>query len=855
MKKHTPSASLFQGLTPEQIAPLIQEKIASSLGQFHHTDKFIKRLQAQVGHVLKDIDLSTLKHRVHINYVLDPYDIMEYCFPFGFRMQNKIQGDDLDRLSDRLTAWDDLYTSSSVFILMDQHRTEMGRLRNRLVHEMSYQVNEFDQFERLVQDIYNIKLPLSEAEEKKLHIEIFQKRLPWLIAAATSQIHEGPNRYRTLFKKMIVNVSETDERVVAPWLKEYQKQEHIGVIQDVFRNTKSSRNAIRQYLAFVDNYEGRDIELDDFRKESALEDYKAADRLIQINEQFAELADSLQCRYIFLYLGSDNKFEWRVNDDTGYYPHVFDRPMNFYRNVRQLYLKFLNKSNTSETQTPAEREKSIYDYIDNLVFTYGTYKNRLLTHQAEINEKVSLARERVVWTGLVKNIAAYPEKLRAAFDDLKNRSTLGPLKMAFEDLIEITITVKSKEQVIQYQKEIRNLNILVTVFQKIISVLDTNVTPDISSLGYIVGINHHLPTLIVKANGDSKYDKLIDRIILIILSPNTKNDFSSELKAVAVELKNFLLKDKEELGDLQAGFDPENLSDELKHYERQCLLYLFALILPASNLSSTEGENYNLDSELDDLLLFDINTLTRRLKNIEIPLPSRDHIAIILHNLQYIRVWSLRRNNELEKCQKFIQEAIQDYPELSKDIRFVHGESLLNYSRLLELLEDERVETIGLFKVSVFASKTWKKAEQSTIKALRSFTLFDTAQFDPLVLRKTQSAILNTLIYLEVLGYGMTEDYNRLRDARRLVDEEMIRFEVERRSHPEYLHSEAHLEYYEAIHYLNGDRKKAYMKIQFANLAIRKCIELFVVLFPNKPLDDDYQKLEAAIILFKTENF
>jgi hypothetical protein len=850
-------ASLLQGMTPEQVLSLIQEKIALSYKDFTNSVDAKNKLETIAGSLI-ELDLDDYRVPVHAIYIIDPFDIIGFCFPFGFDMHKAVKGSELDLQSDSLTAWDDFFRSSSKIVLMDEHRPELSRLRNRLVRDMQSSIEGFEEFENLVVKVYtqSEQKEIPEKEVSKLKDEILYKRISWLVAAATGEIHKGPDRFSAILKKLVINNDQFDESMVAPWLEASKKEEHIDFIKEVFLETPAGENAFKEYINMIDILESRQVDVDQKRRDNLLGDYKVVDRLLKINKKLAEAQDKLGCRYVFFYLSSDNKSEFIRNDINDRCPPVLGEPLNLVRNVAQLYLNYL--FSFEQINLPGHNPRSLDSLeaiLQNYVLAHNTIKSRLHLPDGPISKRIAELRERVEWSGHIKNIYASSGKFESAFDQLIKRATFEPLKQALEELIVKLRDGNVKDSIEQLEKEIRNFSIEVTVLQKIVSILDKNPTPDISSLGYIVGINHHLPTLFEMAEPDSIYQSLMESTVALILSPNDNGNFSKNLKSIASDLKTTLLSDG--LPDIQPGQNNKVSGLDIKHYQRQCLLHLFALLLPAENIrkqlnqnDDTQAKHYNLDSELDELLSYDINSLKLHIRKSE---KAKKHeiastFKIILHNLLYIRVWALRRNGKLDECDILLEELEADQ-ETAGDIRFIHGRALLSYSRMLRNLEDNYNYTVGFFDADEGIKRQLKKTRNDVEKALNAFSSYEGEKFNRVYLDKADSALLNTLIYVEVLAFAMMNDVARLKRARSLVNEGKRQFNKERKSHPEYLHTEANLEYMEALNYQKTESGMVKAKIGHAKDAIDNCLKIYQTLFPQKEADTDYIKLKVAINL------
>jgi len=201
----------------------------------------------------------------------------------------------------------------------------------------------------------------------------------------------------------------------------------------------------------------------------------------------------------------------------------------------------------------------------------------------------------------------------------------------------------------------------------------------------------------------------------------------------------------------------------------------------------------------------------------------------------------------LDDCDTLLTSVLDD-KHFKDDIRFIHGRALLSYSRLNSKFEDERIDLMHLSKADRGLQIFFKKTELDVKNALSAFENYTGDEFNSSFFDKAHSAILNTFIYIEVLLYGMLQNVSKLKNARNFLDNKMVDFETERRTHPEYLHTEATLEYFEGVQALKENNTAlAANKFRFAKKAIVECIDIYSKLFPKNNVDPDYLYLQIEI--------
>jgi hypothetical protein len=80
-----------------------------------------------------------------------------------------------------------------------------------------------------------------------------------------------------------------------------------------------------------------------------------------------------------------------------------------------------------------------------------------------------------------------------------------------------------------------------------------------------------------------------------------------------------------------------------------------------------------------------------------------------------------------------------------------------------------------------------------------------------------------------------------------LLNSRISKVETDRRNNPEYLHTEAYLEYLEANTLFETDRAASKAKAEESLKAIERCIKMDKEIFPNKNDDPDYIELRTSI--------
>jgi hypothetical protein len=857
MIKPSTFASLMDNMTRDQVTTLIQEKIILS----EKPESIIKK---PFVNSLTQLEVITRPYPVHILYAIDPYDVVTYCYPLGFSMQNRPEGSELDKLSDKLMAWDKFFEKRATIFLLDEHRSEMARLRNRMLMVLEQQIEEYEEFEKVVQNIYlnNDNTVLNAEQTASLSIEIWEKRLPWLAAAGTGELHNSAKRFSNILQKLTYRIDQISKKAVAPFVQEDDLDLHVETIKEVFSNTPASTEAFKNFRRRIDHLKDRAVDIDDRRQENLLVDYEVIDRILRINETFEILETKLKCRYVVLYLSSDQKSPSLARELDARCPKFYTRPFNLVRNISQYWLADLMSTDIDgAVQNLKKEEEDQEKLILNLATAYHIISENRASTSEEMSARVDVLRNRLEWHGLIKNMVSYPAQLKATFVDLETKSTFEPLKRAFNELVQKLNSTTGKQGLLTFEKEIRNVNIEITLLQKIVAVLNTDPTPDISSLGYVVGINHHLPTLFAKTVPVSKYEDMIDKTVDFILSPSKVHQFSGALKNLSKELRAILLQD--DVPDIPLGSELETGEREMQFYERQMMLYLFSLLLPGEKLRKTVADGiredtkaYFLDNELNDFLSVDIDTISKKITKYkqEGKSGAAENLAVARGNLLYVWLWSLRRNNRLEESDKLIDRIKNNDWHLGKDpdIRLKHGKALLSYSRLVERLEQEKPDKWGFYAADNLLKKLWKAAQRDAEDAFGAYEGFQNTDFPEVFLAKARSAMLNTLIYIYVVGYAINKESSRLATARKMLEENKADFQEDRRHNPEYIHTEANLEYFEAHHHQAMDQDRARSKLEHAEKAINKCIDINAQFFPHKAKDPDYIGLRDSIQRFQT---
>lgn len=813
-------------------------------------------------------------------YVVDPYDISSYAFPFGFRFQDLSSKDvqELDTVCDKQAAWRLFFDITPKLVLLDEHKDELIRIRHRLLRDTNISTTNIVVLRSLVN-----KLAESHIDNKTLEKELIENRLSWLVAASRGELGNGIDRFINVIEKLILPFELTQDYFIPDFVPESEKQHHVDTICRIFDETTVSDWA---YYKTEDRKLKAGEKYSDDRIGNLYSDYAVLDRLSIINNKLTNLASDLGCHYIFLYLSSDLKSKSLANEIQNRCATILGNKFNFMRNISQVWTQLLM------TYTPVPvKEKSIMKHEDYLT----SLNNLFILHNSVINrervifsesknlvkpddnsliiQRISILRQQIDWSGLLKNIYSDQAEIVKELKSLVDKTEIVSLKRALTKLYKQLLSQDLESVLEVFNRALRKFNVEVSLMQKILSTLRLNQYPTILAKGYVVGVYHHLPTLLAEVINGSTYDKLIRRLIEIIINPLVDGSYKAQLNEFAKDVLSVLTKSHDEFYNLSTSSD---ISLTIKYYERQSFLHLFSLIMPFKQYQNDKSnlpykgiaENQkDIDFDIyDDVIKSDIDSLTTLLNNSNLTSENSHKIRTLILNLFYINIWSLRRNNFLEECYDSIEEMStfisSNMIDDSIDIRVVQGQTLLNYSFLLQAMYEPELGGNNLTGVGPYILEEkqkyilrsyWNRAHNNSVELLNLFRSKPNFKFaDSNAFEKGEFAAINTLIYIKVLGSELFSEQSTdlLLEARNLLDKSYKKDNLERKHSPEFLHTEARLEYLEAGVLANSTSEhlliEADKKIQFAQSAIDQCVTMQSKLF-GQISDPDYDELQELI--------
>jgi hypothetical protein len=598
-----------------------------------------------------------------INYIIDPYDIFRFCFPYGLKYDETNRS--IDEIGDEMIGYSYMFRKYNPIIL-DEYKLELYANRNNLDrnNKRYLESNLYQQLES------RLKTTVEAYKRKRIYRELSESAT-FLLSTAhlkNSFIKRFDEKYKELqidtLRLQPENVS--DESIL---LNAFRQNRRSDWSEDAFRNWVKEKDEQGGFESRTKSQLSADFK-------STYIDYVVFDRVCRINEQLQENGVT-RSKYLFLYFSSAPKSSviFRTEKTRDHLPNVNTTSRSYFhydilRSVKHSYLLFLFADEDGDHDETIRKLEELKE------FAIDAEKSSLSRFSApDQNRFKKLKHERLEeWEDnsikqLIDQHADYQKSLKETIQKLeKVQDNLAQLKVLYEDLLEKARSVSF------------NINPLVDM------AMDYSIQSSLSRLleflterqelnlhkgrDLIEGNYQHLPILLFLDNQgliDSKSKSLLYEVIdFVVKSPKIKQQ---GLRPFFVKIKN-LYTHSEPLFS-----QPQTTHDEDSEYSSVLIKSLIYLILSFDDDGTRqERDAYTFvqDTYLqlkaahdakDDETRYEPNFLRTRKRSFE----------KWRYDYTYFLIWAARRNGDIKPSLKLAEEAIDQRPN---DPRFHHGKCL-----------------------------------------------------------------------------------------------------------------------------------------------------------------------------------
>lgn len=867
-KPSVPISSLLIELTPGQVEELVWEEIIRQpellyyANDADHPDlknypllrNFIKqelRIQLEKidGWAWSGLNKFVKElQNTQILYATDIYDISEYCFPFGIPgdIRSTPPAGGIDYLIDRQLAWQHLFSDD--IILFDQYKPELRYLKRSAGRKFPAEaVAEYQKLTPLLQQ---------SQEEKSQAVNDLEQNLKLYLGTFFGFAQSGMDRLRNLLSDCLI----VDEDMFSE--KSYRYPDVL--VEELMRNQPGVL-AYELYQERGQTFKG-DSEMIAHRRANLYTDCAVLDRLININKGLENLS-GVQQRFIVLFVSSTQLFDDYFTKHPTYRYSLpkgpLGRPIELLRNVQQLYARILVEQ-SRPVEKPLERLNDFL-FIRQIVQTREQAKVSVTANQEEANYPASKDSKSLVsfrqqtqdlrkaYEGYARltDYDRYEQRFKEEFKQFKVFLDGAGLSQLVDEVSQAVSSYELENDIKASQTRLNGFVIGYNFQEQLeasLSRLD-QATPFISTSphDYIGGTDHHLPTLLTVRQPASQ--SVLDSLIQVIFKP----DFVRAKKEPINELDQHQRDElRRQLAKMQLRFstppiaksDPNALTD---FFDDNIVKYLLFLILPP----------IYPDQDRERIMQWSLRSDIRQLTELvlpSIPEESAQRSKETLQNLRYIEIWVLRRLGYFGKSLELVEIANQTDQEFfgGHDPRFYHGASLATYCLYCQKKEETQQSDLQLLQDAI---KSSEKAYDHFEKSAQSADVYEQKGQ---IVKKTFLALVNSLIYLKTVLFGHTYKQNSANTNQLLIDELRKKLDDELKSglnkagasvdqYPEYMHTEAHLEFWEAT--LACEQENYELALKKTNMARQTLMKAQAMHKQRSPLAN--QQTERSSELFR----
>ena len=840
--------SLIWNLTKEQLKDMFWDKLLldkKAIAELCATNEDILRIYQDIGLDFTDKTLNNIPE-IEFIYAVDNHEISSYCFPFGTTVTKKTKApsvDDFMTTIDKAIGWRAFFGDNINRIMLNEHIDELKPLYNKVVIQKGAIKNNLIGLENALKSLQGNE---TNTWETLKDLDTIEENL-YLFSAISSGVFQDAVKSFTDILKTKIWFNSFD---ISKGLKDKTDNEK-DLIVSVFRDCQSTEFAFELFEKWAESVRKKEDTLKNSLEQviaSIANDCHVIDRVLQINKRFADLYESneLSKRYVLLLFSSTNySTTLRTNPKIDEkLPIIGGRKINIFRSVSQYFLHHLSTSSETDNSKKVQLE---------IEYLYKLYRIKTFPHPKydEDTEIIKQNIEKLYEAFLINNSADSYKNFVTTYNGLS--AAIGTFKKTLNHMTLDALIQQLTNQIIDVEKSkkiefldealdsLQNYHIYTTAIYRAVqhqifnrTQLSLNVKP--AGDAYIRAINHHLPLLLFFT--DYRSAGVHQPLIAITKAVHGAYEETSKEKRdnrIINAVKDYL-KTKTPIS--VKGFS----SDE---YESRLIYYIIFLILP----NADNQNNYKPDYEILKEVEYDLKQLKHYINTGE---AKKKQVIIDTYlNFMFVYVWSLRRIGNYDDSTENASEIYTNEAlHAQDDPRFYHGIMLNYYCEFRKKIDDCYPSTpvigaldkikrenkplaetlVGYLTLSIKAAyKAIEKYQIKREKKIGSDGWYCENASRPIT-RSTKfySAALNSIIYISSFKYYLTDNPDDLDVSKYLRGAGYLKsLETTTTDYPEYQHTEAFLEYCEAVELLNKRQmSEAKNKIECAEKAFEKCLTI-----------------------------
>lgn len=758
---------------------------------------------SQIDDLILELELKHVNN-IRFHYIIDPYDLQKYCFPFGILdsvADKNIERENLSipSIADEQIAYNNIFVKADCLcFILDEHYKEVIDFQKYYMHIQTMHGDKLVNTAKRLATFYEEEATIIDKIQTIDDIE--PDDLSLLYSIAINSTYSGKEKFNNLVinKRIVVSKEE---------LKFFNSIES-EVLQDLFTTCKASElasylNKLSQEYYNPENKNDAKVKI---HLKSLDRDYRAIDRILKLNTMSIQKDLKVNNKPLFLYLSNTRMskayfqeiVEYNENDELksflkkinttikDSFSENFAKHLNPHRTPAQLYLQLLLESeNDSNNESENyERTKSRLVYFRDFIANF-----RINNQNITKDQSIKYLNELII-------------KYRSNFDGYLLLEKHKEFRSNFNN------TIKNRS-FNSFKKLINNIQNLNELFET--DKIDQKINEYINSSFWIISLSQVTKTFLtslisrskdrtsIRLRGKDKISSIFQALPIVFFYSNSNNnicynnlnDFIDSL--TEIHLNQSIIADN--LLKKISIFEKYRNQEAINCFEDTAAIMNIIVLLLVDEHDSLHIDSYDLASRLIDYNLMKHNRNE----------PEKS-------NFLYLKAWINRRENKMEVARNISLDGKRTYPN---DPRFVHSLALLDYCEFFNQDSKENMDKqINLIKASIKNFEVALKMYESknSIKdSIRS---------------KTKYAILNSISYSLALLFHLNNETYILQQSRSFLKKLKIELpEKEFDEISEFLHTEAYVEYQEALKlYRIEDFTKAWYKSSQALSEIIKAI-------------------------------
>jgi hypothetical protein len=704
-------------------------------------------LAPKIEELIDDLRLRQGGARLH--FAVDPSEVYDFCFPIN---PTELRGYDISTIADhQASLYEVFYVRQDPPILLSDYAFELQRILNFVQRVVQRDFTKAEMINDLIRSGGLGDMPSGVIDKNQLVLSdeiesILKNDFDIILAVVMGILSMGVDRFSDVMRRLKEVSLETLHPTIKTIAEGYEGPQMV--------------DAIIRGLAGRQKEQSNSGNTKDRRQNADLTDAYAIDRLFYLNTALekAYLEGKLEERHIIIYFSSAPKTQkiFELDAVKRKLPVIEGKPYSFWRTRAQIFAYLIHKSKDEdldtrikETIASLEEVQKVLEEVQKVGRDFNRCSSCVLDNGIggncdlaefcysvkRLDEQIKKRRQEIYNYGLLKTIDSYDRLLKAEPQTDSHKT--------YTDFFTVVFHSGIKDIATERMRQLQQMTLIQSEF--------SNSVPDglgLSTDGkpahlrvdrdVISGTDQYLPTKPYIKN--TRYSEVVEKILNYYRTPPQGDESkSSDIK----EAYKLYMEIDSEVNQ----FDPE-------HELVRCLLYLA--------FPNKEGD-------------------LKAYEHLMVLLSSEDVTASppeIIQECKYVLCWAARRIKEYKQADLFTKMAAESY----KDPRFNHG----RYLNMYAWLSDEEKN-----KDCPYTLKDVIEQAQVALKLYQEESSEYTAEI---------GACFNSLAFLWAeYAEKVSCTEQAIHEARKALGElkNCIPRVLWTPNHPEYLHTEAYVEFQE----------------------------------------------------------